>query len=129
MTDYQKHIELLESINSCDDFWMRSDKYVTAVEAMRTLFCEGATMRKNLAALTVFISDGSRDLNEFAAVFPRTWNAIVTDKPTSFDLPGRVSEELPQSTTTCGTICGICGTEYAGEHYCAGAESLSNLPK
>ena len=54
--------------------------------------CEGATMRKNLAALTVFISDGSHDLNKFAKQFPRTWNAIVTDKPTSFDLPEPVLE-------------------------------------
>ena len=33
------------------------------------------------------------------------------------------------SVTGTATICGICNTEYLGEHYCGGAKSLSNLPE
>ena len=65
-----------------------------------TLKEENKTMRKHLGALHVYATAGKnpgRDLNEFADEFPRTWNAIITDDPTSFDLPGPVStERAPQ---------------------------------
>ncbi len=60
---------------------------------MQKLQKENETMRKHIQALHVFATVGKkpdRDLNKFAGEFPRTWNAIVTNNPTSFDLPAPV---------------------------------------
>lgn len=60
-----------------------------AATKLEKLEAENKTMRKHLGALHVYAKgeEPGRDLNEFAKQFPRTWNAIVTDNPTSFDLP------------------------------------------
>ena len=41
---------------------------------------------------------------------------------------GQLEAALNPSVTTTAKFCGICNTEYAGEHYCAGAKGFSNLP-
>ena len=56
---------------------------------------KGSRMRLHLHALTVFVETGGTDLNEFAVQFPRTWNAIITDNPASFDLPIPVEASHP----------------------------------
>ena len=60
---------------------------------LETLKEENKTMRKHLSALHIYATTVEtdkqlgRDLNEFAGWYPRTWNAIINDDPTSFDLP------------------------------------------
>ena len=46
-------------------------------------------LHKNFAALHGFATEegSSMDLGEFARHFPRTWNAIITNQPTTFELP------------------------------------------
>ena len=48
-----------------------------------------AIVRMHFTALNLFIETGGRDLCAFAQQFPRTWNALVTNNPHSFDLPHR----------------------------------------
>lgn len=48
---------------------------------------DGNRMRLHLHALTVFVNTGGDNFDELAAQFPRTWNAILTNNPTSWDLP------------------------------------------
>ena len=75
-----------------DIFWQAANIMRALIESYELIQIENETMRKNLGALHVYATAGKnpgRDLNEFAAEFPRTWNAIITDNPTSFDLPDK----------------------------------------
>ena len=50
---------------------------------------ENETMRKHIGALHTYVTGKKpeKDFEKFGDWFPRTWNAIVTNNPTCFDLP------------------------------------------
>ena len=60
---------------------------LSAVSGRRTESDDDQVTRNHVHALHTFVSHGGRDLDKFAKQFPRTWNAIVRNDPTSFDLP------------------------------------------
>ncbi len=67
---------------------------------LERLKAENETMRKHFQALHNYATvvkkgeEPGRDFSEFAKWFPRTWNAIITNKPASFDLPDSVEKGL-----------------------------------
>ncbi len=64
------------------------DKLSAAMQRMRgNSEDEHQRMLDHFETLRLFVRTGGMDLTDFAAQFPRTWNAIVTGKPGSFDLP------------------------------------------
>ena len=63
-------------------------------------------------------------VDAFYTAMTATVNEAIEKAKTRLLLAG----ESNPSVTTTATVCGICNTEFVGEHYCAGAKSLSNLP-
>lgn len=52
------------------------------------------TLITHFHAFKVFLDDPDHDIEQFAKQFPRTFNALKTDDPLSFDLPE--TKEIPE---------------------------------
>lgn len=61
---------------------MNTKLLAIALEQERTLLI-------HFAALSELLKDDPVSREDFAKMFPRTYNAVVTDQPYSFDLPSK----------------------------------------
>lgn len=60
---------------------MNTELLAKALEQERHMLCHFTALRHLLEDVDPITRE------EFAKLYPRTWNAVVTEKPYSFDLP------------------------------------------